>query len=258
MTLKNIWTETGKWLRSHKLYRPLHSHPQLDEDGLISEDVEAIEQSENEQNSGEAQSSEVLVKAVQPAERNESLEKLQNGLTELVDQLKGINEHLDRQANHHEELMNRMQQLPKMLESFPAATENQKKITEELLEQLKGFSIRNEQFVDAVEQIPNQTAKQTDALVNIDHQLAAAADTDVQMTQSFNNFYQTLEKLNETTTNQTESLNQMSKTFAASDRYLKYIISKHNRRYMWLFVISISICAVAILILTGIIIYLRS
>ena len=148
--------------------------------------------------------------------------------------------------------------MPKMLESFPAATENQKKITEELLEQLKGFSIRNEQFVDAVEQIPNQTAKQTDALVNIDHQLAAAADTDVQMTQSFNNFYQTLEKLNETTTNQTESLNQMSKTFAASDRYLKYIISKHNRRYMWLFVISISICAVAILILTGIIIYLRS
>ena len=257
MTLKNIWTETGKWLRSRKLYRPLHSHPQLDEDGLISEDVEATEHSENEQNPGEAQSSEVIVKAISPAERNESLEKLQNGLTELVDQLKGINEHLDRQANHHEELMNRMQQLPKMLESFPTATENQKKITEELLEQLKAFSVRNEQFVDAVEQIPNQTAKQTDALVNIDHQLAAAADTDVQMSQSFNNFYNTLEKLNERTTNQTDSLNQMNKTFAASDRYLKYIISKHNRRYMWLFVVTISVCAVAILVLAGIIIYLR-
>jgi len=257
MTLKNIWTETGKWLRSRKLYRPLHSQPQLDEDGLINEDVEATEPSVNEQNPDEAQSSEVIVKAVPTAEKNESLEKLQNGLTELVDQLKGINEHLDRQANHHEELMNRMQQLPKMLESFPAATENQKKITEELLEQLKAFSVRNEQFVDAVEQIPNQTAKQTDALVNIDHQLAAAADTDVQMSQSFNNFYNTLEKLNESTTSQTASLNQMNKTFAASDRYLKYIISKHNRRYMWLFVVSISVCAVAILVLTGIIIYLR-
>jgi len=49
----------------------------------------------------------------------------------------------------------------------------------------------------------------------------------------------------------------MSKTFAASDRYLKYIISRQNKRFMWIFVAAISICATAILILTGVIIYLR-
>jgi hypothetical protein len=50
---------------------------------------------------------------------------------------------------------------------------------------------------------------------------------------------------------------QMSKTFAASDRYLKYIISRQNKRFMWVFVIALGVCAVVILIMVGIIIYLR-
>jgi len=109
-----------------------------------------------------------------------------------------------------------------------------------------------------VERIPSETAKQTDALVNIDHQLAAAADTDVQMAESFNKFNQTLEELNRTAAGQTDGILQMSKTFATSDRYLKYIISKQNRRFMWVFVSAISVCVAVIVILTGVIIYLKS
>ncbi|MHC4750944.1 MAG: hypothetical protein ACYTFW_13855, partial [Planctomycetota bacterium] len=88
-------------------------------------------------------------------------EKLQEGFDKLVDQLQGINEHLNRQATQHEDLMSRIKQLPQLLESFPAVVENQKRITEQLLEHLKATSAKNEQFVDAVEKIPNETAKQT-------------------------------------------------------------------------------------------------
>jgi hypothetical protein len=77
------------------------------------------------------------------------------------------------------------------------------------------------------------------------------------MSQSFNNFNKALEKLNESTNSQTEGIEQMSKTFAASDRYLKYIISKQNKRFMWIFIIAMSISLAAILILTGIIIYIK-
>jgi hypothetical protein len=49
----------------------------------------------------------------------------------------------------------------------------------------------------------------------------------------------------------------MSKTFAASDRYLKYIISRDKKRMFWLFAISIGICVFVILALVGIIVYLR-
>jgi len=144
-----------------------------------------------------------------------------------------------------------------LLEGFPELLENQKQVTGQLLEQLKAAAIKNEQFIDAVEKIPTETAKQTDALVDIDHQLAAAADTDVQMAESFNKFNETLDKLNQSTLGQTDSIMQMSKTFSTSDRYLKYIISKQNRRFMWIFVTAIGVCVLAILVLTGIIIYLR-
>ncbi len=273
MALKDIWSQTSNWLRNHKLNGPLHPHPELDEDGLIRQDTE-MESEENKSQTDESQS-EVVVKPVSKEDKQslnrpgtgqtvmgrvpaETMEKLQEGFDKLIERLQGINEHLDQQATQHEELMGRIQQLPRILESFPGMLENQKKITEQLIEQLKGNAAKNEQFVDAVEQIPTQTAKQTDALVNIDHQLAAAADIDVQMSQSMNNFNQILDKLNTNTVKHTEGIEQMSKTFSASDRYLKYIISKQNQRFMWVFIAAISVCLITILILTGIIIYIKN
>jgi hypothetical protein len=78
----------------------------------------------------------------------------------------------------------------------------------------------------------------------------------VQLTESFNKFDKTLEKLNQSTVGQTDSIMQMSKTFATSDRYLKYLMSRQNKRFMWMFVVAVGVCLTAILILTGIVIYL--
>ena len=261
MALKNIWSQTSNWLRKKKLISPLHAHPELDEDGLIRQDTDEG----NGSQTGQSQNDHVVVKTLSQDDKQislgriqpDTLEKLQEGFDKLIERLNGINEHLEQQATQQEELMGRIQQLPKILESFPGMVENQKKITEQLLDQLKSTSAKNEQFVDAVEQIPIQTAKQTDALVNIDHQLAAAADIDVQMSQSLNNFNQTLDKLNVNTEKHTDGIEQMSKTFAASDRYLKYIISKQNQRFLWIFIAAISVCLVTILILTGIIVYIK-
>lgn len=254
MTLKDLWSKTSGWLRAHKPSRAVDYQPEVDNEGLISQDPESAEAAIGEQST---ESSQVVVKAVQPRDKTQSLEKLQEGFNKLIDQLQGINEHLNRQAAQNEDLMSRIEQLPKLLESFPAVVENQKQITEQLLEQLKATTLKDQQFIEAVEKIPAETAKQTDALVNIDHQLAAAADTDVQMAESFNKFNDTLDKLNQSTIGHTDSIGQMSRTFATSDRYLKYIISRQSKRFMWVFIAAIGVCLLAILILTGIIIYLR-
>ena len=259
MTLKEFWSNAGRWLRAHKPSISIGGahQPEIDDDGLISQGSENTEPAAGGSVSAGNRGNNVVVRAVPSVDRHESLEKLQEGFDKLVEQLKGINEHLSRQATQHEDLMGRIQQLPELLESFPTVVENQKRITEQLLEQLKGTAAKNEQFIDAVEKIPTETAKQTDALVNIDHQLGAAADIDVQMTESFNNFNESLDKLNQSTIGQTDGIIQMSKTFAASDRYLKYIISRQNKRFMWIFIAAISVCATAILILAGIVIYLK-
>ena len=254
MTLKEILSKTSSWLRTDKLSRLRNYQPQIDDEGLISPNPEPAEASVDNK---AAQNNQVVVKTVQPKDKSESLEKLQAGFDKLVEQLQGINEHLNRQITHNEDLMGRIEALPKLLESFPVVVENQKRLTEQLLEQLKATATKDQQFIDAVEKIPTETGKQTDALVDINHQLAAAADTDVQMTESFNKFSETLDKLNQSTIGQTDGILQMSKTFAASDRYLKYIMSRQRKSFMWIFMIAMGVCVLAILILTGVIIYLK-
>lgn len=253
MGLKDLWSRTNGWMRTRKLFAAKDYPPDVDDEGLISPNADSAEPDVEKQ---PGQNNQVVVKTVQP-DGKQSLEKLQAGFNKLIEQLQGINEHLSRQVVQHEDLMGRINQLPELLESFPAIVENQKRLTEQLFEQLKAMTVKEHQFIETIEKIPTETAKQTDALVDIDHQLAAAADTDVQMAENFNKFNETLGKLNQSTVSQTDGIMQMSKTFATSDRYLKYIISRQNKRFMWIFVTAVSVCVLAILVLTGIIIYIR-
>ena len=258
MALKEFWSQTGRWMRAHNPLVPVAHRPEIGDDGLISRSEDSSRPAVDGSLPAGAPGNEIAVRAVPQADGHESLDKLQQGFDKLVEQLRGINEHLSRQVSQHDDLMGRIEQLPQLLGSFPSVVENQKRVTEQLLERLENAAAKNDQFIDAVEKIPTETAKQTDALVNIDHQLAAAADVDVQRTESFNNFNNSLDNLNQSTMSQTDGILQMSKTFAASDRYLKYIMSRQNKRFMWIFIAAVSVCLTAILILTGVIIYLRS
>jgi hypothetical protein len=267
MTLKDFWSKASNWLETRKASKPTDYQPEIDNEGLISQGTEstgpAADEKPAERNpyfaphSGATQGGQVLVKMVPTMDKTQSLEKLQAGFDKLVEQLEGINNHLNRQAAHNEELMKRLERLPKLLESFPAVVENQKQLTEQLLERLKATATMEQEFIGTIEKIPTETAKQTVALTDIDHQLAAAADVDVQMTEGLNKFNETLDKLNQSTIGQTEGIVQMSRTFAASDRYLKYIISSQRKSFMWVFTIAVGVCTAAILMLVGIIIYLR-
>jgi uncharacterized phage infection (PIP) family protein YhgE len=260
MAMKDFWSNTGDWIRSHKPTGSSKFKPEIDEDGLISqeeEEEEKTDMAEEKVEQAEPENEKVLVKAVAPAEEVETLDKPQEGFGKLIGQLQDINEHLSGQIAQQEKLTGRMEQMPKLLESFPSVLENQRQMTEKLLEQLKVAAAKNQQFVDVIEKIPSETSKQTDALVDINHQLAAAADSDVQRTESFNKFHQSLDKLSETSQAQTDSIMQMSRTFYTSDRYLKYIVSRQNKRFIWVYVISLSVCVAVILVLAGVVFYLR-
>jgi len=254
MTLKDFWSKASGWLEARKPSRSADYQPEIDDEGLISQGVASTGTVAGDRTS---ENNQVLVKMVPTMDKTQSLEKLQAGFDKLVEQLEGINNHLNHQAAHSEELMKRIEQLPKLLESFPSVVENQKRLTEQLLEQLKAAAITEQGFVETVEKIPTETAKQTDVLTDIGHQLAAAADVDVQMTESLNKFNETLDKLNQSTIGQTDGIVQMSKTFAASDRYLKYIISNQRKSFIWVFTAAVGVCLAVILILAGIILYLR-
>jgi len=255
MTLREILTGTSNWLRAHR-YEPVgHCEPAIDNDGLLSINLDGGEDYDDG-HSTNATSEPVVVSTVTSLDRRESVEKLQEGFNRLIGQLEQINEHLSQQVAQHEELMGKVRELPQVLESLPSAVENQKKLTAQLLEQLRSTAAKDQQFTDTVSRIPAETARQTETLALINHQLEAAAESDVQLAERFVRFRDTLDRLNVNTMTNTEGMLQMTKTFAASDRYLKYVVSKLNRRFAWVFAAAISTCLAVISALVGIVFYL--
>jgi len=251
MTLREILSGTSNWLRSHR-YEPVgRCEPVLNSEGLLASHFETNNEAVGT-GSATAASDPVVVSTVTSLDRRDSAEKLQDGLNALVDQLQQINGHLNQQLEQHEELMGRVRELPQTLESLPEAVENQKRMTTELLSQLRS----NASLLEVMEQIPAETARQTDALSVINHQLEASAEADVQFGESFLKFKTTLEKLNHNTVSNTEGILQMSRTFAASDRYLKYVITKLNRRYAWTLGIALGVSTAVVCALVGTILYL--
>ena len=229
-----------------------NARPQLDSDGLIGE-ADNSEQKQPAEN-GSAQGR-CVVKTVPAETKPEPLEKLQEGFNKLILQLQGINEGLNRQFTQQQDFLSRIDKLPELLESFPAAVENQKQLTEQLVDQLRVTTEHSQRFVTTVEKIPAETCRQTEALAGIDQRLTTVADADARMAEGFDKFDETLNKLNQSTTNQTDGIAQMSKTLTAGDRYLKYVISRQNRRFMWMFAICLGVSFLVILILAGIVLY---
>ena len=255
MSLKSILTAPSSWFRAHRYERIAHCGPLLTNEGLIATSLDTADDLEDSR-SACAPSEPIVVNTVTSVDRREPMEKLQDGLDRLVGQLQQINDHLNQQLVQHEELMGRVRELPEVLGSLPSAVENQKTLTAELLDELKRAALKDQEFANTVGKIPAETARQTDTLTSINRQLEASAETDVRLAESFNKFRGTLDRLNHNTVSNTEGIMQMSRTFAASDRYLKHTVSKLNRRFAWMFVGTVTVCLGVISALIGFIYYL--
>jgi len=268
MKLKELWSKTNKWIRSRAESADKTGASQINNEGLISEDVEGGTESAGQQAEKEVQAEhpqesvsgegtgEVMVAPSMDSEKAEPIEKLQRGFNRLIDRLANINDNLNLQVSQHKELIERLDKMPELVRSFPTIVENQEKIRTQLVEQISSMAASNEQFIESVEKIPEETARQTGILDEIRERLESAADIDSRMSESFRQFNDILGNIDRNTVSHTDSIMQMSKTFATSDRYLKYVMSRQNKRFMWLFVISLSVCVLSILALVGIIIYL--
>ena len=196
----------------------------------------------------EAAEHDVVVRDDSAVQKKDSNELISEGFVKLIEQLEGINGNFESQAKRHDALMERINGLPDVLESLPKAAESQRQVAEALVEQLKEKNLKEQQFIEAIGKIPEETSKQTNTLIDMSRKLSISADIDAQMGESFNKFNDSVSKLSADTVDQSDSIRQMNKTFAASDRYLKYLITKQNRRMMWMFITTVGVCAFAVVV----------
>ncbi|MHC5059613.1 MAG: hypothetical protein ACYTFK_00810 [Planctomycetota bacterium] len=253
MSLKELWVKVDNWWANRGSGpERADSFVAVDSDGLICNDgtgVATVQTREKQPRAGGLE----IVKKTGGLDRNENAEMFHAAFKDLISQLGDINQHLDRQIVQHEKLMHRIDELPQLLENVPDAVKSQKHMVDGLIEQLQSKTLKEQQFVDIIAKIPDQAAKQTNALVDMNQKLSVSADIDSQINENLNKFNQTLGKLDTDTVSQTDSIMQMNKTFAASDRHLKYIMSRQNKRFLWVFSIAMTVSTLVIIALAAII-----
>ncbi len=194
-------------------------------------DIDSLPQTETDDNNAS-----VVPLRTGPApivnKKKDSAEVFQEAVDKLVDKLEGINENLGAQIQQNEQLVEKMDALPAMLTPLPEAVEQQRAAFAQVAEQLRGKVARDE--------------KVAEELCGIHEKVAASAEVDAKMCESFSQFSETLGKLDADTVSQTEWIQQMSRTFSASERYIKYTLARQQVRFFWIFGISLGICLLAI------------
>lgn len=188
---------------------------------------------------------------------NHSIEMMQAGFDRLAESLDRINENLTRQVEQNHELTRRIDELPRFLDNFPRLLDNQKQAVDEVVSQLKVQAIRQQSFTEAVEKIPQAADEQTTSIKDMAGQMAASAAVDAQIKESLVIFNSNVDKLKDNIEGQTDGILQMSKTFSASDRYLKYIINAQHKRFMWVFIAAMAVSVFTVLSLLIVIFLLK-
>jgi chorismate mutase len=164
--------------------------------------------------------------------KKNSAEIFNDAVEKLIDKLESINTNLDQQVQQNQHLVQRMEGLPDMLATMPKAVEEQRQAFARVAELLV-------QKVDRDEKVAEE-------LAGIHEKVAVATEIQSKMGDNFGKFSDTLDRLDQDTVSQTEWLQQISRTFLASERYMKYTLSKQQARFYWIFGVSIGICFLAI------------
>jgi chromosome segregation ATPase len=183
--------------------------------------------------------------------KKDSAEVVSEAINKLVDRLEQINAGISLQTQQNIQLVDKISQLPDLLGGLPQQAQEQRQILQDLSAELKTKSANDRKMLESVAAMTEQTVEQTSKLGHIEEHLQVAERVNLQLSDTMGKLGQSLDKLDNETVSQTEWIQQMSRAFTATDRYLKYTLAQQQRRFMWTFAIAMvaSLAAIAGLVI---------
>lgn len=179
--------------------------------------------------------------------KKDHVERFTESVHQLVEKLEGIHDHLGKQVDQNEQLLEKMGQLPEILKTMPEATTRQEQAVRSLLNQLQEKSRQEQEVMAVLSSLPDQAVRQSQTLGEIHQQLSQSLQEETQLNAQVGRVSDVLTKLDKNTINQTEWLEHMSRTFMVTDRYLKLTLAKQQRRFLWVLTICIGISLLSLI-----------
>ena len=199
----------------------------------------------------------VQASAIKPKMTAEDvIEKFDDGFASLIERLDVMNENMGCAIELNQKLVNSIDELPKVIDSIPQQTRINREALEAALDQIRASNDLSMTVAKSIEAIPQETIRQTEALYDVRETLTDSLEINKSVRNELGRFNDTISRLESTAASQTESIMQMSRTFASSERYFKYMMDKQAKRFLWIFISALSVCMISLFALAGLIVYL--
>ena len=225
MSKMALWKRFGGLLgRGHKTAEVV----EVDSEGLL------VEPAGGEEDSG--QSDTQIVQPQKTAEQK--LEAVEDGFNQMVDILGSIDETLNKQREQQDVLHQRLSGLPEVLGEFPKSVSRQVELFGELSGQLQEQSVRQQEAMEVLREIPEVTRGCVERLSQLCEQGNQSAAAGTRMLEGVQGQQGTLENI--------------SQLLERNDTKLEALLLKQQKRFTWL-IVSAMVVSVSAL---GAVIYL--
>jgi len=165
----------------------------------------------------------------------QKIQAIEDGFNRLVDVLGDINETIVQQRDQHLVIQKSLEELPRMVASLPRALEAQGGMVEQLTDQLRDQSASNQEVINAIGALPEQARFQGDKLGQISDHLQSTGETETEMLTHIKA--------------QSLSIESVGQLLAKNEGRLQEVLSQQQRRFTWLFTLTISLSIIAVTIL---------
>ncbi len=235
-----IWSRLGTWLKNAgRGGSGLDNLPKLHADSMLNDGLEVLDKAE-----GEARANLASPKR----QREQAIEKLQEGYQQVTGLITSIKEHMEVQDKRSEQMVEALTQLAKdSVQSADNAHTHNENLSA-IVTQLQASNDRARRLESSILEIPKLASVQNETLAAIQEDVRAGAEANGHMVQSLERFRETASGWSEASAASTQAIKDTNEATARRDADLNKLIEAQSKRFVWLFAVTVVLAISAIVV----------
>ncbi len=217
--------------------------PSIGNDGLLADPVEYPEPGASE---GEQESERTVNPLMRWGRREQALSRLQEGYERVNQVIEEIQKHLAQQGERTDRICNALETLARSMGDVPTLSRLQAQSLEAIAGHIEAGNARVQQLADSVGELPKASRAQTETLNGIKKQLEVTGEQNLVTSQTMEKLSTAIATLGELNSSQVEALRQMNMKADDQNERLSHLVSRQNKRFIMLFVVTVILALGAI------------
>lgn len=176
------------------------------------------------------------------ARRDAAIAELQKGYGEVRDLIRHVRDHMERQSERGDRLLDVMERLPSSLQALPETNRNQVRMLEVIQMHLDQEAKQAGRLHEAIQSMASAARAQSQVLGSMQQQMETSRDHDQMYIEGMNVMNTTLQRLNSSSDAGVETLRQLCESGRNSDHRMQEMVER-NAKHMTILTITSGVLA---------------